>query len=175
MSETTGRREAAQSEISDSDRTDSIGDLAVMQVKTALRGQRIDSETCRALRQTLPTLAATVEELCPAVLEITPGGIVSAYGPLLGGEQRVGRHVFIFATNEGHGMALAADGRRQKRLMRLRPHRTRAPFIGQRFARLFSKRKQPAPYSSRHICLARLDDLILPWDQPNSKQRACCP
>ena len=37
---------AAQSEISDSDRTDFIGDLAVMQVKTALRGQRIDSESC---------------------------------------------------------------------------------------------------------------------------------
>ena len=80
-----------------------------MQVKTALRGQRIDGETRRALRQTLPTLATTVEELCPAVLEVTPTGLVSAYGPFLGGQQRAGRHVFIFATNEGHGLVLAAE------------------------------------------------------------------
>ena len=45
----------------------------------------------------------------PGSLGDYAGRFVSVYGPLLGGEQRVGRHVFIFATNEGHGMALAAE------------------------------------------------------------------
>jgi hypothetical protein len=88
---------------------DGIGAVAVWQMQRALGDPRAEPLTRKILRKALKPLGRLVEEMCPTALQMTPQGLVSAYGPMLNGHVSSKRHLFLIASSDDAAGAILSE------------------------------------------------------------------